>query len=99
MLLERTKGSTSEVKVLEPHFPVLAEFRKASYAKRYEILCRKLVRERLYDAACLILSDQVSGPQGGYQEPDPEIGFDRFAEGLIAKATAHLRIKSSRRKT
>jgi hypothetical protein len=56
MLLEEAPGSTAPVAVAEPHFHVFDEFRGASYAKRYEILCMKLVRERLYDAACLILS-------------------------------------------
>ena len=39
----------------EPHFQVFPEFREASYAKRYEILMTKLVRERLYDSAALFL--------------------------------------------
>ena len=51
MLLEDATGSTRPVSVTEPHFPVFEEFRDASYAKRYEILPTKMVRERLYDAA------------------------------------------------
>jgi hypothetical protein len=40
-------------------FKVFPEFREASYAKRYEILMTKLVRERLYDSAALLLSNQA----------------------------------------
>src|SRR5579875_2654973 len=49
MLLEHALGSVSPVRAQEPHFKVFPEFRSASYARRYEILLTKLVRERLYD--------------------------------------------------
>jgi hypothetical protein len=37
MLLEEAPRSVTPVAVSEPHFPVFAEFRDASYAKRYEL--------------------------------------------------------------
>lgn len=40
----------------EPHFKVDPVFDGASYCKRAEVLCRRLVLERLYDTACLLLS-------------------------------------------
>jgi Restriction endonuclease XhoI len=79
MLLEEATKSTRPVKVDEPHFKVFDEFRGASYAKRYEILLTKLVRERLYDAACLLLSTRDRGPRGEYREPSPELSFETFA--------------------
>lgn len=88
MLLEETPESTSSVKVREPHFKAFDEFRDASYAKRYELFCQRLVRERLYDAACLILSDTVGGLEGKYREPSSELGFRNFAISLIGKASA-----------
>src|ERR1700722_5966038 len=45
-MLEDCEGSRRPVKVKQPHFNVFPEFVDASYAKRYEIFCRKLVRER-----------------------------------------------------
>jgi hypothetical protein len=57
MLLEEVPGSLRPVRARETHFKVFPEFREASYAKRYEILLTKLVRDRLYDSACLLLSD------------------------------------------
>jgi hypothetical protein len=54
MLLEESPKSTSPVRVKEPHYKVFDEFRDSSYAKRYELFCEKLARERLYDSACFI---------------------------------------------
>jgi hypothetical protein len=65
MLLEEAPGSMTPVRAREPHFKVFPEFKESSYAKRYEILLTKLVRERLYDAACFLLSDAVNGPLAG----------------------------------
>ena len=61
MLLEQAPGSIRPVRAQEPHFKVFPEFKNASYAKRYEILLTKLVRERLYDSACFLLSDAKTG--------------------------------------
>lgn len=91
MLLEEASGSTRAVSVAEPHFPVFGEFREASYAKRYEILLTKMVRERLYDAASLILSPGDAGRNGVFSEPCPELKFANFAESLVARAIAYSR--------
>lgn len=98
MLLESAPGSTCPVEVREPHFQVFGEFRGASYAKRYESFCHKLVRERLYDAACLIFSDAESGPKGEYQEPSPELSFSNFTSSLIGRAIAHMRVQADERR-
>jgi hypothetical protein len=91
MLLEDDAGSTRPVAVAEPHFPVFEEFRDASYAKRYEILLTKMVRERLYDAACLILSPADARRSGAFSEPCTELAFANFAESLVARAIAYSR--------
>ena len=64
------------------------EFKAASYAKRYEILLTKLVRERLYDSTCFLMSNATDGLKGRYKEPAPELGFQNFIESLMAKAIA-----------
>lgn len=61
MLLEEAPGATNPVAVNEPHFEVFDECRGASYAPRSGLFCRELVRERLYDTACFMLSDAESG--------------------------------------
>jgi hypothetical protein len=79
------------ISVAEPHFPVFDEFRGASYAKRYEILLTKMLRERLYDAACLLLSPSRAARSGAFSEPCPELTFANFAESLVARALAYAR--------
>src|SRR5213596_1701922 len=56
-LLEDCPRSTAPVAVKEPHFKVFPEFRNSSYAKRYELFCRRLVLERHYDCSAFFMSD------------------------------------------
>lgn len=93
MLLEDTWKSRSAVRVDEPHFSVFEEFRGASYIKRYELFCERLVRERLYDATCLLLTDREGGLNGSYSEPNPEIDFRTFATSLAARAMAFVQMR------
>lgn len=95
MLLEEAPGSMRPVKPQEPHFKVFPEFKQASYEKRYEILLTKLVRERLYDSACFLLSDAKHGAKGHYREPAPELTFEKFIASLLARATALARTRTS----
>jgi hypothetical protein len=92
MLLEDCPKSTRPVTVSEPHFKVFPEWRGASYAKRYELFCKKLVRERLYDAACFLTSSKDDGPRGIYSEPCSEIDFRTFAASLIGHAASIARM-------
>lgn len=64
----------------EPHFPVDPLFTGASYSKRAEILCRRLVLERLYDTACLVLSTNEEPTQ--IAEPADDLTFQRFVAAL-----------------
>jgi len=88
MVLEEAERSLAPVGVQEPHFKVFDEFREASYAKRYEILLTKLVRERLYDSAALILTNRLTGRDGTFTEPSPELSFENLLISLKARATA-----------
>ncbi len=49
------------------------------------------MRERVYDAACLLLSEPVTGLQGVYREPNAEIGFRGFLASLTGRALARCR--------
>jgi hypothetical protein len=89
-ILQDCPASHKPVKVREPHFSVFDEFRDASYAMRYEVLLTKLLRERLYDGACLLLTPLTSGRKSGaHSSPSEEISFHAFAAGLFAHASAH----------
>jgi hypothetical protein len=87
-LLEDCLESQRPVKVQEPHFKVFPEFVNASYALRYELFCRKLVRERHYNVAAFLLSDKKNGLRGRYSEPADDLTFEIFAKSLIAQITA-----------
>ena len=91
MILEETRRSTSPVRIDEPHFPVFPEFHESSYVNRYQIFCERLMRERLYDAACLLLSDSETGLAGDFREPSQETDFGNFADSLIGHAVAFTR--------
>ena len=87
MLLEEHKKSTRPVRLRQPHFPAFLEFDNASYQRRYELFCTRLVRERLYDAACLIVSPSERGADGEYNEPLEELAFSTFISSLQGKLT------------
>ena len=89
MLLEDCPGSRSPVTVDEPHFPAFKEYAGASYARRYELFCQKLVRERLYSAAAFILTPRpANATTVTYTEPSDELSFSRFYSSLEAHATS-----------
>jgi hypothetical protein len=67
-------------------------FQERSYAKRYELVCERLVRDRLYDAACFVTSDADTGRRGEYREPSDELGIRAFAISLHARVAAFARM-------
>jgi len=88
-LLEDSPGSNKPVSVKEPWFPVFEEFKGASYAQRYCLLCLKLVRERLYDATCFLMSPREAAATGEYREPEKELSFRSFITSLAGRAEAY----------
>ena len=83
-MLEDCDASVRPVRVKEPHFKVFPEFVVASYMKRYEIFCRKLVLERHYTAASFVTSDSETGLKGIYKEPADDLSFSIFVKSLVA---------------
>jgi hypothetical protein len=82
----------------EPYFPVDPEFKGplrsnevgegkfqgVSYSKRYELLCRRLVLERLYTAACFIMATNEKSTE--ISEPAEDLTFHRFEAALRGHA-------------
>lgn len=95
MLLEDCPRSTSPVSVRQPHFSVFPEFVDAAYSDRYQYLLTKLVRERLYDSACFLLSPRSAGARGKCTFPDPNLSFIQLAAALSGRITAHRNAKKS----
>ena len=85
LMLEGCPNSMSPVTVKEPHFKVFPEFVDASYKTRYEILCRKLVMERNYDAATFLLSDRRAR---SCSEPAADLAFERFVRSMLGHVIA-----------
>jgi hypothetical protein len=87
-MLEDCEASNLPVKVQEPHFKVFPEFVGASYLRRYELFCRKLVLERHYTAAAFISSTSGGGILGHFSTPADDLSLERFARVLVAHLTA-----------
>lgn len=84
ILLEDCPASRRPVRVYEPHFSVFEEFRGASYAQRYELFCRKLVRERKYSAACFLTADRNRAHlRDNYSEPAEDLSAAGFLLQLL----------------
>ncbi len=82
-MLEDSPASTHPVRVNEPHFKVFAEFVGSSYARRYELFCRKLVLERHYTSAAFLMSAPSTGENGDYSTPAQDLSMERFARALL----------------
>lgn len=79
-LLEDCVRVKTPVRNKEPYFKADPVFDKASYSKRYELLCRRLVLERVYTAACLVMA--TSEPRTRLTEPAEDLSFKRFVAAL-----------------
>lgn len=89
-MLEDCEASQRPVRVREPHFEVFPEFVGASYAKRYELFCRKLVLERHYSASVLVTSRRDTGLDGVYNEPAADLTVSSFLRKLAAQVLAYV---------
>lgn len=87
-LLEDCGRVRVPVRNKEPYFKVDPEFDKASYSKRYELLCRRLVLERVYSSACLIMA--TNSPKTRITQPADDLSFQGFAAALRGHAVAFI---------
>lgn len=88
ILVEDAERSRSPVKDAEPHFPVFEEFKGASYLQRYDLLCRKLVREQLYTTATVIASSRDAEKSGAFSEMSVMSGLKSFVAALAGHVAA-----------
>lgn len=51
-----------------------------SYSKRYEVLCRRLVLERLYSSACFLMA--TNAKHSNITQPAEDLNFRRFVAAL-----------------
>ncbi len=88
MLVEDCEGSRSPVRDSSAHFQMFKEFKEASYADRYNILCRKLVQEQLYTTAAVLLSPRSAVDTGDYSELSELTGLKTFVTTLAGQVAA-----------
>jgi hypothetical protein len=79
-LLEDCPRVKLPVRNKEPYFEVDPAFQGASYSKRYELLCQRLVFERIYSAACLVMA--TNSPRSRITQPATDLSFKRFVAAL-----------------
>lgn len=89
-MLEDCATSNRPVSVQEPHFKVFPEFVGASYMRRYELFCRKIVLERHYTSSAFITSSNVHGPTGLFNTPSEDLSIEKFAKLLVAHIATHV---------
>jgi hypothetical protein len=77
----------------EPFFAIDEIFRGASYKKRYEIFCRRLVRERLYDASCFATASEE--PNSPVHQPAEDLTFAKFAAAIRGRAKVLLELEDT----
>lgn len=88
-LLEDCPQVRKPVKNSEPYFKVDPAFAGASYSKRYEIFCQRMVLERVYDAACLTLATNSDPTE--ISHPTSDLAFQRFIATLAGHVYTFLR--------
>lgn len=88
MLVEDTAKSRAPVKDTSPHFPVLDEFKEASYLKRYDLLCQKLVQEQLYTTTALVTSPRSAAKSGEFSDMSSMTSLKTFVTSLAGHIAA-----------
>lgn len=73
--------------------PYLPEFRGASCAERYNLHCKRLMQEKLYSSAALLLSPRSAGKTGKYVDLSELTSI----RGFFAGFTAGVAVEEARR--
>jgi hypothetical protein len=79
-LLEDCDRVKLPIRNREPYFKVDTVFDNASYSKRYELMMRRLVLERVYTAACFVMATSTSRTK--ITLPAEDLSFRRFVAAL-----------------
>lgn len=87
-LLEDCARVHAPVASSEPYFKVDPVFEGASYARRYEVLCERLVLERKYTSACLALATKDDPTSIAF--PADALNFRQFAAAIDGHARAFI---------
>ena len=93
IMVEDASGSRSPVRDSSPHFAVFEEFKDASYLKRYDLLCQRLVQEQLYTTAAIIAAERSAVDTGDFTNLSDMTSLKAFITSLaghVASTAARL---------
>ena len=82
MMVEDAPESRRPVRDASPHFPVFPEFQGASYLKRYDVLCQRLVQEQLYTTASILGSPRSAITTGEFTNMSDMTSLKTFVASL-----------------
>lgn len=82
MLLEDSPKVLKPVRKKKMIVDPLEVFQKTSYVDRYQLAFQRMRRERLLDAAALIVADKEAG---GWRAPSPDLSIRSFATAIAAR--------------
>jgi hypothetical protein len=88
MMVEDAPASRSPVRDNSPHFPVFPEFQGASYLKRYDLLCQRLVQEQLYTTASVLATPRDAVNSGAFAELSELTNLKTFVTTLAGHIAA-----------
>lgn len=84
LLLEASPQTTRPVRVKQPFYGVDDAFSQASYQERYELCCRRMLEDGLYNGVCFVTA--VDEPGAPIKEPADDLSFAAFTEAIQARA-------------
>lgn len=88
MLVEDADASRTAVKDRSPHFEIFEAFKGASYLKRYDLLCQRLVQEQLYTSAALLASPRGTARAGEHAPLSDMTSLRTFVTRLAGHVAA-----------
>lgn len=88
MMVEDSTGSRRSVRDSSRHFPVFEDFKGASYLKRYDLLCQRLMQELLYTAATVIAAERSAIDTGDFAVLSPMTSLKTFVTSLAGHVAA-----------
>jgi hypothetical protein len=93
MLVEDAEQSRRPVRDASTHFKVFAEFQNVSYLERYNVLCRRLIQERLYSSAIVMASPRTAIDTGAFRDLSELTSLKTF----ITSLAGHIAAEAARR--
>lgn len=86
IIVEDSAKSNSYVRTSSPYFPIRKEFQNTTYAERYDLLCKKLMIERHYSYASLLLTKNATN----YRSLSKMTAIDELIKSFVSHLISKL---------